>query len=111
MLVAPLIHIEAVQVLAVHAPSFQKLRSPTVHAHGSGGENQDDVPILILGQFDLVSDLVSHQGIKVLESVAADRLEILMPPTLPFVDFFGLATATVVDPFEIPSLREETLKP
>ena len=87
--IAPLIHVESVDMLAVHAPLLEEVDRPAVHAHGAYGQDERDGFLAVLGIGDLLGDLVAHHGVEVAEGFAGHRLEGFVPPGFPAGDRIG----------------------
>ena len=62
--VCPLVHVEAVNVLAVNVPLLQEVNSPLVHTHRTYGKNHSELFASFFRVFDLESDFVTHICIK-----------------------------------------------
>src|ERR1039458_4862256 len=108
--VTPLVHVEAVDMIAWNIPFLEEIEGPAVHAHWSYRQDQRQLTPRIAGPADLERDFVAHHGIEIGDRSAWNRLEIRMPPSLPLGDSIRVIRATSIDFLQIPSRGEEAVQ-
>ena len=107
--VAPLVHVEAVNVIAGDVPFLEEIDGPAVHAHRADGQDQRGRSIMVTGLLDRPGDLVPHHDVEVGDRLAGDRLEARVPPRLAPADRLGRMRAAGVDLGEVPATGQKPL--
>ena len=102
--VSPLVHVEAIDVLAVDVPLLQEVDRPLVHAHRADGEDEDQLAALFLRLLDLHGDFVAHVCAELFQVRALDRLEAVVPEALPLAHRLGVVRHALVDLRNVPAL-------
>ena len=107
--IAPLVHVEAVNVIAGDVPLLEEIDGPAVHSHRADGQDQRGRSILVARQFDRPGDLVPQHDVEVGDRVTGDRLKARMPPRLAFADRLRRLRAAKVDLGEVPAAGQKPL--
>ena len=105
--VAPLVHVEAVDVLARDAPLGQKVHGPAVHSHRTDGQDESELFASVSALLDRQGDFVSEHHVEVGETSARHQLKLLMPPLLTNSDVRRIGIDAGIDLGEVPSGREK----
>ena len=105
--VGPLVHVEAVDVLAVHVPSLQEIDRPLVHTHRADRQDEDELAPFFLGELDLHGDLMTHVDAELFEIRAFDGRKVLVPEALALLHGRGIVRDALVDLFNVPAFRQD----
>ncbi len=107
--VAPLVHVEAVDVVAGNAPLGEEVDDPAIHAHRADRQDQRQLLAGVAASLYGKRDLVPHQGLQVGERLADHRLKILVPARLPRREASRIGIDARIDLFEVPAGGQKAL--
>ncbi len=107
--VAPFVHIEGINVVALYLPFLKEVNCPFIHSHRAYGKNECDLLVSVASGLDLKGNLVTHIGVKLTDVVATDGLKAVVPEGLSFLNLIFGVTASI-DPCHIPACRVEALE-
>ena len=105
--VGPLVHVEAVDVLAVDVPRLQEIDGPLVHTHRAERQDEDELAAFLFGELDLHGDLVAHVDAELLEVGALDGRKVLVPEALTIFHGRGVVGDAAVDLLNVPAFRQD----
>ena len=104
--VSPLVHVEAVDVLAVHIPLFQEIDRPLVHAHRANRQDENQLSALFLGEPDLHGNFVTHVCAELFKVRALDGTEAIVPEALALADGRWIVGDAVINLGNVPALGQ-----
>ena len=104
--IRPLVHIEGIYMIARDLPLVNEVGCPTVHTHGTYGKDHGKLSALFFGLLDLKGDLMAHQNIKLVNVLAFNGVEVLVPEALTG----NALLAARVDTRHIPANRIKSVK-
>ena len=102
--ISPLVHVEAIDVLAVDVQLLQEVNSPLVHAHGADRQDQNQLTALFLGLLDLHCDLEAHVSTELFQVGALNGSEALVPEVLTVACGRGIIGNALQNLGDIPTL-------
>ena len=104
--ISPLVHVEAVNMLAVDVQLLQEVNSPLVHTHGANGQDQDQLTAFFLGLLDLHCDFKAHVSAKLFQVGALNGGETLVPEVLAVANGLGIIGDALQNLGDIPTLGQ-----